>query len=512
VSESKIRPTAARLPGRPSRLFSGQLGPTAVAFAIAAAGLSVAGSWIPSFWGDEAASLMSAQRPLPSLFTMLGNVDAVHGTYYLLLHFWIDAFGASPFSARLPSALAVGVAVAGTVVLAGRLAGTRAALFAGVVAMLLPRLTSVGTETRSFAFTAALAIWLTVLLVQLVGPGRRHGGWALYTLLVAASAYLFLFSLLIPLAHALALAYAPATRRMLRAWLASMAAGTVLAAPILVWGFLERNQISYLSHRSAASWYPVVVGQWFGNPVYAAMVLVLLVAAAAIAVFQWNARGRRTRVLGHAGPARLNIVVLAGAVAFVPPAVLLIANIFGAVYTNRYLAMSAPAVAVLIGFLLSRIPRAWGIVALLALTLSAIPSYLQQRTPFAKNDSDWAQVAEIVGSRATTGDAVVFDDATRPSLRLRLALHTYPRAFAGLNDITLNVPYAENTWWWDKTYKVKTVADRFKAVNRVWLLEYRPAGQPPDTYGLADLRALGFDVAATYPGHRSVVYDLTRTG
>ncbi len=466
---------------------------------------------------------MSAQRPLPSLFAMLGNVDSVHGTYYLLLHFWIDAFGASAFSVRFPSALAVGVAVAGTVVLAGRLAGMRAAVFTGSVAMLLPRLTSVGTETRSFAFTAALAIWLTVLLVQVVGTRRpRWGwgwgwGWALYMLLVAASAYLFLFSLLIPLAHALALAWAPATRPMLRHWLIATTGGVVLAAPILVWGFLQRNQISYLSHRNAASWDSVVVGQWFGNRLYAAMVLVLLVVAVTnAALLRVRARGRPDEALSRAPeapePARLNIVVLASAVAFVPPAVLLIANLFGAVYTNRYLAMSAPAIAVLIGYLLSRIPWVWGIVALLALTLSAIPTYLQQRTPFAKNDSDWSQVADIVRGHATADDAVVFDDATRPSVRLRLAIHTYPGAFDGLNDITLNVPYAENSWWWDKTFRVKTVASRFTGVDRVWLLEYRPADRPADTYGLADLRALGFDITATYPAHRSVVYELTRTG
>lgn len=443
---------------------------------------------------------------------MLGNVDAVHGTYYLFLHFWIDAFGASPFSVRLPSALSVGVTVAGAVVLAGRLAGTRAAVFSGVVAMFLPRLTSAGTETRSFAFTAALAIWLTVLLVQLVARRRPGFAWVAYGVLVAASSYLFLFSLLIPLAHGLALAWSPATRRMLRALLSATAGGIMLAGPLIVWGFLERNQISYLSHRDAASWDAVVVGQWFGNAVYAGMVGVLLTVTAVGGFLRWRARRPSIPAPGSYGAPRLNIVVLTASVAFVPVAVLLIANIFSAVYTDRYLTMSAPAAAVLIGYLLSRIPRSPGIVALLALTIAAVPSYLDQRGPFAKNDSDWSQVAGIISSRATAGDAVVFDDATRPSLRLRLAMHSYPRAFHGLNDITLDTPYAENTWWWDKTFKVKTVADRFTGVDRVWLLEYHGAGQAPDTYGLADLRALGFTVTASYPAHRSVVYELTHTG
>jgi mannosyltransferase len=83
----------------------------AVALIAAAAALvSLTGSWIPSLWGDEAASIMSATRSLPSLFRMVGTVDAVHGAYYLGLHFWVNLFGASPFSVRLPSALAVGAA------------------------------------------------------------------------------------------------------------------------------------------------------------------------------------------------------------------------------------------------------------------------------------------------------------------------------------------------------------------------------------------------------------------
>ncbi|OZB84722.1 MAG: hypothetical protein B7X41_14955, partial [Microbacterium sp. 14-71-5] len=39
----------------------------------------VAGSWVPSFWGDEAASIMSASRTWPELWRMLQTVDGVHG-------------------------------------------------------------------------------------------------------------------------------------------------------------------------------------------------------------------------------------------------------------------------------------------------------------------------------------------------------------------------------------------------------------------------------------------------
>jgi len=129
----------------------------AVAAGLVATILCAAFSWVPSLWGDEAATLLSAKRPLGSLFGMLLHVDAVHGVYYLFMHGWIRLAGESAFAMRLPSALAVGAAVTAVTLLAGRRGGVRAAVVAGVVACVLPRLTYAGEEARSYAFTAAAA-------------------------------------------------------------------------------------------------------------------------------------------------------------------------------------------------------------------------------------------------------------------------------------------------------------------------------------------------------------------
>lgn len=504
------------IPSPPSHSAGRRLAVTTAFFFLAATAVSAAGSWIPSFWGDEAASLMSAQRPLPTLFTMLGNVDAVHGTYYLFLHFWIDAFGASPFSVRLPSAFAVGIAAAGVVLLANRLSGYRAAVFAGAVAVFLPRLTLVGEETRSYAASAACAIWLTYLLVTLIDRNeRRVVGWWAYSALFALSLYVFAYSGLIGLAHAaILLVGSRSTRALIRPWSIAAGIGVMAALPVLYWGYAERAQIAYLNTQSTADFFTVFIGQWFGDAAYAALAWAAILGILVALIV--DARRVRGRVpgspAGRAAANRHRIVMVSSMVAFVPVAALLTVNLVTAVYTNRYLAMSAPAVALLIGYALSRLPRRWGVIALVVLTVAAVPSYTTQREPFAKNQSDWAQAAQIVQQHASAGDAIVFDESTRPSRRLRLALHSYPDAFRGLVDPTLKVPYAQNTWWWDTTNKPADVPHRFDGVQRVWLLEYKEVGKGPNSYGMADLRALGFQKARSYDGHRSVVFEFVRAG
>lgn len=78
------------------------------------------GSWVASKWNDDAATQTAALRSLPRLWQMMQNVDAVHGMYYCLMHFWVLAFGASNFALRAPSMIAVGAAAAGVVVVLGR--------------------------------------------------------------------------------------------------------------------------------------------------------------------------------------------------------------------------------------------------------------------------------------------------------------------------------------------------------------------------------------------------------
>ena len=145
---------------------------SALSVGLLAALLGSAFSWRPSYWYDEAATVFASQRRLPDLWRLLDHQDAVHGLYYLGMHFWFRLVGESEFTARLPSAIAVGVAAAGVVVLGRELANPRVGLLAGLAFAILPRVTWAAVEVRSFAATTTAAVWLTVAMLVAVRRGR----------------------------------------------------------------------------------------------------------------------------------------------------------------------------------------------------------------------------------------------------------------------------------------------------------------------------------------------------
>src|SRR6201988_2439314 len=146
-----------------TRLRPAVLDPLTVA--VLGATVSLGGAGLPSFWYDEAATISASySRSLAQLWRMLGNVDAVQGLYYLLMHGWFQIFPPTEFWSRVPSGLAVGGAAAGVVVLGKQFSSRTVAVASGVVCGILPRSTWAGIEARPYALSMLAAGWLTVLL------------------------------------------------------------------------------------------------------------------------------------------------------------------------------------------------------------------------------------------------------------------------------------------------------------------------------------------------------------
>ena len=513
----------------------------ALVFGLVAAVYVNIGSWIPSLWGDEAASLLSAKRPLATLLPMLMHLDAVHGTYYLGLHFWVDVFGPSAYAIRVPSALAAGFAVAGLVVLAHRMSGTRVAIVAGVIGLTLPRITYMGEEARSYAFAAALVTWLTFLLIQLLsGRVSTRRWWVLYGVGLAFGTYLFLYVALFALVHAVIVWRSRPGREWVRRWVTVVCCSAVAASPFVLVAFFERGQIAYLYNNAQVTFSSIFTALWFSYLPFAVLAWALIAVAVGAALFAWRAKVRqeagdaagRTAAggvpagadsdpgVGGLGVDRATPVGTATrlpGLTFValtwlllPSLVLIGTQYIYRDFTGRYLTYCAPAAALLMALGLCALARrhtAIIVAGLVLIVAMGVPAYLVQRGPYSMNGSDWAELSTMMAKHAHRGDAIVFDEKATPSRRPRLAEYTYPSGFTGLKDLTLETPYQHNDTWYDRTYTMQQTYDlgRFAGQNRVWLIEYA-RGSHADTWGLSDMVRFGYHETAHYRAYSAVVY------
>lgn len=504
IVASSLSPRAAAPAPAPTRRL--RAGITIAGLGVAGGAVSLIGIGVPSFWGDEAASVISAERPLPSLLHELLQVDAVHGLYYLFLHFWIGAFGASETAVRVPSTVAAGFAIAGTVALGWELFGPRVAVFAGLAAMAIPELTRMAIEGRSYATGMAAAVWLTWLLVRLVRRGEtRKRMWALYAIGTGLSLVLFMYLGFMVLVHMVLLLVHRTSRRVVQAWLESMLVAAAVALPLVLVAMGQQHQIAFLAHRHYATFANVIVRQWFGTW-YVAVIGWSLILAGVVATVL---RRSQTRTRPNA------LIVWSWLV--VPTAILLAGTAWlHPMYNMRYVAFCVPAAALAIGIGVDAIAgsartrtgrRVIAVSLVLVLMVACVPRFLAQRTPYAKDGgSDLSQIAAAVQEHAAPGDAIVFDESVKPRLKPRLALDLYPADFTGIDDIALVALAADGSNLWDDVSPLNTLDAQVASHRVVWAVEAKH-GSSTD---LDVLAGLGYQVIDTITLHRTVLYELAK--
>jgi len=427
-------------------------------------------SWIPSPWYDEAATVSAATRPLPDLARLLTNVDAVHGLYYLLMHVWFELVGYSPLTLRLPSAIATGIAAGLLVVLIRRLADRRTALVAGIVFCLLPRVTWMGTEGRSYALTALLAVALTLaftLARQLPGGLiARMLLWLAYAAVAAIACTAFIYLALLVVAHGITVLLSrPQRRRDLLGWASASAAAGLAVLPLAIAESRQSAQVSWIAPLDATTWHQILVGQWFiGND--------------AFAVVGWALAITGTVLLVAASPRARPLLFTVLPWAIVPVAALLLVTAVGhPLYSARYLTFAAPAIAALIGVAIATPRRPLFVALALAACFGlTMPSYLAQRTPDAKQDSHWGDVAALIASERSTEpsgqrDAVIYGPLRKhPQATMQMLAVVYPQQFAGLVDLKAGQSADARGLLWAGRTPLAQTGDRLAGAPVIWLI------------------------------------------
>lgn len=449
-------PVARRLPRAATPVLIGLLGLV----------IGLAGAGIPSVWYDEAATVSSSLRSWPQLLAEIGTVDLVHAAYYAGMHVWFDLVGYTPVTLRLPSAVAIAAAAALVVVLGRLVSRPRLGLIAGLVFVLLPRTTWAGTEGRSYALTALLAIAVTVVLVVAVRDGRRRW-WLGYAALAALSCVVFIYLALVLVAHAVSILWAARSRHAripVRRWMLAAGAAAAAVAPFVLVTMTQRGQVDWLPEIGPRTLSRVFVEQWFfSSEIFAVLGWAGIVAGAVILV---RRRGR--------GLSLARLVVPAAVLPTV--ALLLVTAAAVPLYTPRYLTMCLPFVALLIGAAIDALPsRPLVVAAMAALIALAVPQAIEQRSPQAKERTDWSAVAALIAEqRADAPDAstaIIYDRVARhPRATSRVIAYSYPDAFAGTVDVTLDVSAAESGRLWETTIPLADGLGRLGNADSVYLL------------------------------------------
>ncbi len=485
----------ARLAGDARVPAPGRRNQTAAVVGLVALVISIAGSWVPSYWSDEVATLRASRLSWQELFAFIEHKDAVHAAYYSLLKLWVGLFGESELATRSLSALAVGATAAGLVVLVTSMTSVRIAVMAGVIFAVLPRTTSMGIEARSFALSATVAVWATIVLLVAV-RARHWRWWALYAVIVAAGTYVFLYSVLILAAHLVFLILDYRVRRVLVPWLFAASGAVVAVLPVLVLSVQQREQIAWLSDLPVVTMWTILV-----KPAFDSSWLVAAIAWCALLVLAFRCR---TIWSGPKGSAfRLAVACFS-----VPLVLLLTADaLVGPLYTARYLSFIAPAVAVLLAIaftLSSRSTVAWALVG--ALVLASAPTYISQRGPFAKDGgSDLSQIADYIHSHAAPGDGIYLQNTGKATLRPRLALYAYPAAFAGTEDIAFEAPFTTTGTFSDQTRSLDEIEPKLVGIDRIWVVTAGSSDTDAAWEADAAFQLMEFFGTSSYKTNRSIV-------
>ena len=336
---------------------------------------------------------------------MLGRVDAVHGVYYFAARAWAGLAGTGEAVMRLPSAVGVALACAGTAVLAQRLSGRHLALAAGIIAVVLPGLSWSGGEARVYAWSALAGVIVNLALLGALEDGSPRR-WSLYSLALILAGYVFLYTLLLLPALAVTLLL---LRRWPRGWLAAALLSLIATGPLTWLAWMQRAQLGWIQATLPHLLGEALVGQDFLSPrpgsplqlpvVCAVLSLLLSVVLCFVAV-RSGGEDRRIAVA----------VAIAAPWAFVPPFLLLAASAVAfPLYQEWYATFCAPGLALMLGLgvlgLWER-PRLMA-AAVAAFVLLSVPALVQQKTEDAKAGQDYRRLAAAVGPRGTRADGVV---------------------------------------------------------------------------------------------------------
>ncbi|HET9897977.1 MAG TPA: glycosyltransferase family 39 protein [Streptosporangiaceae bacterium] len=414
------------------------------------------------------------RRPLGSMMSMLGHIDAVHGAYYLLIHV-LAKLGTSEAVLRMPSVVAMAAAAWFTAALGRDLAGARTGLACGLLFAVSPVTTEYAHDARPFALVTCLAALASYRFVSFVRTGtRRDAAW--YGAVLAACGLMNVFGMLLVVSHAVTLAASPVRADRVRRFGFAAGAATLVVSPV---AWLAATEISQVGWERKPSAYIV-----FG------LLTSLVVAGIAARVAVRGARSSSVQSSATLGTAPL--IRLSAAWLLLPLAILLIASQIpipaapgasisasagAGIWEPRYLLFCIPGLVLFVVGLISRLNVKISIIVTSAVMAGAVAAQPLARP--ATSSDDIRAVATLLQARSRDGDAVVFPDIAK-----RLIKDAYPAGFTHVTDVGLDRSPAARNSLYGLNASPRILWQRLAGTKRVWLVTF-PVPRPGRYYGHA---------------------------
>ena len=480
--------------------------------AVAAAAMLVLGWWgiarDNSMGNDEVATRWAALLPLRELAHLLGNVDAVHGLYYLLMHGWV-ALGSSPVVLRIPSVIAMAVAAVLMVIIGRRLTGSGwAGLFAGLIMTATPSISFYAQTARSYAMVFACVLGSTLALMYAMEAeaacraGRRR--WLVYAGLITLGGYLNEMSLLVLAAHAVTVLLARYGQPTVERWLWAAGGGAALVAPLVLLSIKEHAALGWVSPPDLTD-LRVLVQDYFGAETVAAGLLVICAVLALLpppGTWRWLP-GAATPAGAEPQPpwwrsGGVSLPSVAAPLLVLPAAILMIESILlRPLYVDRYVLYGEAGAALLAGAGLCRTGRWLGdtsgrrvlvwlpgvIVCLCVLVLQLAPQY-HVRRPGSRR-YDYGGPSRYVGANARPGDGILFFGKFYRKAKLG-----YPGDFRNTSDFGQAASPLQVGNFQGRDRPVGVTLPLMLGYRRIWVYGARPSLREPEAELRAESRVL----------------------
>lgn len=476
------------------------------AVAVFALGLLVGLPWIDqrTLWLDESATVIATTRSWSGLATLISQIDLVHAFYYALLHVWFELVGYSPFSLRAPSAVAAAAAAALLVPLGARLVSYRFGLIGACVFLATPAVLLAATNGRSQSFEMLAAVAATLLLTVALRRSVRDSAlwttiaWAGYAIVAYLGVLMNLWFIFLLAAHALTVLLLAGRRQEGRRGsvigaVSALLGVAIASVPFALGAVGQSSQIGFLEQPTVKTFFLAIVrDQSFSLPlVHTGSIWPALLAIGswllALLGVVWLLRARSRAV-----------VVLALWLLTTPVGLLAVSIAVAPTFSDRYLAVCIPALALLVAAGLTALSH-WlrGALAVLAgIALLVFGAHAWQLVRWGDPATvDWRSAAmELERERlddATSRAGIIYGSMVRPSLQLAV---DYPEDVGGIADLT-KTPPAPSTGFWAKAQSVGDAVGRAGRYDVVWYV-----GEPGSPEGPAVTSAMsgqGFKVSET---------------